>query len=376
MATITKRRRGDGSFGYTAQIRLKRSGKIAHSEAQTFDRAAQAEAWGRAREAQLAQPGALQKAVGGDLSLADLIGKYIEAFEDLHRWRRSKRTHLDFLRRQPIGQAAASSITAPLLVDHVRSRRMAGAGPSTVLNDLVWIGVVLKAGKHVFHLPVDAHAADDAKLVCQEHRLIAKPQRRDRRPTADELKRLTEWFQRTDGRREIPMADVMWFAIYSGRRQEEITLLRWADLNRPHATILVRDVKHPTAKDGNHRLSRMTREGLNIILQQPKGELIFPYDPRSISAAFTRACKMLGIVGLTFHDLRHEATSRLFERGYEIHEVQLFTLHENWATLKRYTQLKPHQLKTLPELSASRSGRPGRPRRPARATSASRNGKP
>ena len=36
---------------------------------------------------------------------------------------------------------------------------------------------------------------------------------------------------------------------------------------------------------------------------------------------------MLGIEDLRLNDLRHEATSRLFERGYQIHEVAQFTLH-------------------------------------------------
>ena len=62
-----------------------------------------------------------------------------------------------------------------------------------------------------------------------------------------------------------------------------------------------------------------------MILAQPhSSEHIFPYDPKSVGAAFTRACRVLGIKDLRFHDLRHEATSRLFERGYQIHEVAQF----------------------------------------------------
>jgi hypothetical protein len=38
MGTITSRKLQDGTIGYTAQIRLKRGGKIIHTEAQTFDR--------------------------------------------------------------------------------------------------------------------------------------------------------------------------------------------------------------------------------------------------------------------------------------------------------------------------------------------------
>ena len=63
-----------------------------------------------------------------------------------------------------------------------------------------------------------------------------------------------------------------------------------------------------------------------------------------MGSAFTRACRLLGIEGLHFHDLRREATSRLFERGYSIQEVSQFTLHDSWATLKRYTHLRPEQV--------------------------------
>lgn len=54
---------------------------------------------------------------------------------------------------------------------------------------------------------------------------------------------------------------------------------------------------------------------------------------------------VLAIDDLHFHDFRHEATSRLFEAGYDIPEVAQFTLHESWATLKRYTHLRPERVR-------------------------------
>ena len=50
MGTITPRRRTDGSTGYTAQIRLKRDGKVFHSEAETFSTRALAREWLSRRE--------------------------------------------------------------------------------------------------------------------------------------------------------------------------------------------------------------------------------------------------------------------------------------------------------------------------------------
>jgi integrase len=133
--------------------------------------------------------------------------------------------------------------------------------------------------------------------------------------------------------------------LHSSRRQEEITRLKRTDLEREKGIASLDDVKHPRHKKGNRRSFRLLPEAWEIIDRQPvKGDLIFPFKHKSISAAFTRSCKLLGIKNLRFHDLRHEATSRLFERGYAIQEVQQFTLHESWTTLKRYTHLRPERV--------------------------------
>jgi site-specific recombinase XerD len=52
----------------------------------------------------------------------------------------------------------------------------------------------------------------------------------------------------------------------------------------------------------------------------------------------------LQIIDLHFHDLRHEATSRLFEAGLTIEQVPLVTGHKDWKMLRRYTQLRPESL--------------------------------
>ncbi|EQD71992.1 phage integrase, partial [mine drainage metagenome] len=49
-------------------------------------------------------------------------------------------------------------------------------------------------------------------------------------------------------------------------------------------------------------------------------------------------------VDLTFHDLRHEATSRFFEKGFNVMEVASITGHKTLQMLKRYTHLKAEDL--------------------------------
>ena len=64
----------------------------------------------------------------------------------------------------------------------------------------------------------------------------------------------------------------------------------------------------------------------------------------SAGAAFRRACAILGIEDLRFHDLRREAASRLFEAGLPIERVALVTGHKTWEMLRRYTRLRPEDL--------------------------------
>jgi hypothetical protein len=56
------------------------------------------------------------------------------------------------------------------------------------------------------------------------------------------------------------------------------------------------------------------------------------------------ACTALGIINLHFHDMRHEATSRLFEAGLTIPEVALATGHKDWKQLARYANLRPEHV--------------------------------
>ena len=59
---------------------------------------------------------------------------------------------------------------------------------------------------------------------------------------------------------------------------------------------------------------------------------------------WARACKRAGIEDLRFHDLRHEATSRIFEKGLNVMEVAAITGHKDLRMLQRYTHLRAEDL--------------------------------
>lgn len=342
MATITKITNAKGTT-YRAQIRKFKDGKLAYSETKTFRKATMARAWAEKREEELEKPGAMARAKSGILTVRDLIEQYQADF--CEGAGRTKAATVKQLLTFDFADLHPSRLTSEVLIAHIKDRRKV-VSPSTALNDLVWLRVIFKAAKPAWGLDLDTSEIDAARSFCTSARLVRKSKVRVRRPTEHELLLLDRHFASRDGRAEIPMRDIMWFAIFSARRQAEITALLWSDNDDKHRTGMVRNLKHPRQKEGNDKRFKYTNEAWEIVQRQPKADdRIFPYDPKSVGAAFTRACSLLGIVDLRFHDLRHEATSRLFERGYSIPEVQLFTLHESWAVLQRYVNLRPENLK-------------------------------
>lgn len=340
VATITKisGKKGDS---YRVQIRKFAKGKIIYSEAKTLPTLQLAKRWAAKREEQLLEPGAIERSKGSGIKVVDLIDRYIHDF--CQNVGRTKNADVRALKGYEFSELPIDKLTSDVLIAHV-AFRLRTVQPQTVNNELVWLRNVYKAAYPAWGIKVDSHEIDAAASLCRAKGMVSSSTERDRRPTAKELKLLDAHFASRDGRASIPMQDIMWFALHSSRRQEEITKLLWADNNEKHLTGLVRDIKHPRKKGLNKKF-KYTKEAWKIVQRQPKtSERIFPYNPRSIGAAFTRACHLLNIKDLHFHDLRREATSRLFEAGYSIPQVQLFTLHESWTVLSRYSNLRPEDL--------------------------------
>lgn len=349
MGTIVARARGDGTTSYRAQIRLKKDGIIIHSESRTFSKRALAQSWLQKREAELEQPGALDSIKHRGVTLRQVIEDYRrEVADQPGAFGRTKREHLKQLQSMSIADEPILSLNAPRLLAHVRERRGEGTGPATVGNDLIWIRTVLRYARTARGIPVSLEALDEAAEAARAARLVGRSQRRSRRPTAEELEKLDAWFSRPRQRilAGTPnMRLVMWFAIYSCRRQEELTRLTRAGFDEHSGTYPVTDLKHPGGAAGNHGLAVLPPRGwdvLKAILRDVPSDdgRLFPWKAETISAAFTRACSTLGIEDLRFHDLRHEGCSRLAEDGATIPEIQQVSLHESWGSLQVYVNMR------------------------------------
>lgn len=335
---------------YRSQIVIKDEGRIVHRQSKSFSTRRDAVSWGRRREKEL--QGALDDeqefkrltGVGSDQLLKDLIIRYQKEYSQ--RYGRTVGMDLDLLKRSDLSEQSIGKLRSGDIVRHVQQRLDSGVQPSTASNDLTRLHSVLEVAWAAWDIPGDYIAElAKARALCRKQRMVAKPQSRERLATADDLKKLIDHYESAT-RGDIPMAEIVRFAFYSCRRQDEITQLRWADCRKHGNEYLgvVPRLKDPSGQRFDVEF-RYTPQAWDIAQRQPKtGELIFPYKAKSISSSFTRACQILGIDDLRFHDLRHNACTRLFKLGFQVHEVPLYSLHRSWVTLKRYTNLETRGL--------------------------------
>ena len=334
MGTIISRKRADGTMGYTAQILIKRKGKIVHREAKTFDRKQVAKAWLDRRQTELREPGSLERRP--DPTLAVVIDRYIA--ESKRALGRTKEQVLRTIKTHDLADMQCSKITSTDIIAFAQSLEVK---PQTVQNYLSHLSAVFAVAKPAWGYALDRDAIKDAFVVAKRLGVTSKGNSRDRRPTLDELNRLMLHFGEVKANRphSAPMQQIIAFAIFSTRRQEEITRITWDDYEKNR--VLVRDMKNPGDKIGNNIWCDLPPEASAIIDSMPKTETrIFPYSTDAISAAFTRACKMLAIEDLHFHDLRHDGVSRLFEMGKTIPQAASVSGHRSWQSLQRYTHVR------------------------------------
>lgn len=341
MATFLKR-------GDTWRAQIRRKGHKAVTA--TFPTKAQAQAWARKIEAEMDARRFMDARGLANITLKELIDWYSEEIGGEHPFGKNKKAVLRIWVRDH-GELSLDKLTADYLTTYVRSRRKAGASGVTIGIDLTYLGGVLKSARDLRKLPINLDVISAARANMAHLKISAKSKERSRRPTEKEVADLCDYLDRHS---TLPMRDIIHFAIESAMRIEEITLLRWVDLNEDDRTIIIRDRKHPRQKQGNDQEVPLLGKTFEIIKQQPRPicptpeDRIFPVNVKTITTIFPRAKNALGIDDLHFHDLRHEGVSRLFEQGYQIHEVALVSGHRDWRMLARYTQLKAKDLHRPP----------------------------
>lgn len=271
------------------------------------------------------------------LSLSRALDRYLDTVSVHKRGYRQEFWRVGVIKRYPVAQKMMDEVTTVDIAAY-RDERLAQVNPRTgkpISGDTVRLELALLSV--LYNLAKVEWGTCRANPVAGVRRPKSSPGR-DRRLTSSEERRLSRYFQA----RSAELYTIFHLALETGMRQGEILSLRWEHIDLQHG------VAHlPVTKNGSVRdvpLSRRARQLLQQLPVQLSGP-VFHYKSSGFKSAWRVALQSLKIENLHFHDLRHEAISRLFELGtLNVMEVAAISGHKSLNMLKRYTHLRAYQL--------------------------------
>jgi integrase len=325
MATI----RGLDSGSWQAIVR-RRGIKPA---ARTFATKTDAKRWASVLESEIARGVFLDRSEGERTTMAELIDRYLSEVTPKKKSASREVLRLNALKRH-FGRFSFASLRSSHIAEYRDARLASGLAGATVVKEL-------NSLSHLFDVAIKdwgiALPGNPAKLVRRPQ--VARG--RDRRLLPGEEPRLFEVCIRS---RAPMLAPAVRFAIETGMRMGEILSLTWrnVDLTQRIATL-------PDTKTGDARQVPLSTAAVAAISSLARhisdGRVFWTWQRAdSLENAWRRAVKSAGIEDLRFHDLRHEAVSRLFELGLNPMEVAAISGHKTLQMLKRYTHLRAADL--------------------------------
>ncbi len=338
MATI--RKRGD----YQWEARVRRRGYPTQSK--TLNTKIEAEAWAREVEAEMDRGVFESRSESESTTLGQALDRF-DRERNLSDSREQYRSLLNIWKRDPLALRFLSQIKGKDLAEWRTRREATGVGPQTVIHELNLIS-------RVFNAAIREWGMGGLQNPVQKIRKPKLPLARDRRLAPGELDRILA----ASG--SPVLSDLAQFAIETAMRESEIARMEWhhVDLRKKVYFMPYESQRKPTR---NVPLSPGALAILERIPRRLDGK-VWGVTGHAISVAWRRAvararkayekeCEERNekpdpafLVDLTFHDLRHEATSRFFEKGLNPMQVAAITGHKTLQMLKRYTHLKAEDL--------------------------------
>jgi len=316
MASISKRAKG-----WQAQIRKKGYQPIS----KRFDKKSDAEVWARITESEMDRGIFVDRTEAEKTTLAEILKRYSIEVSVSKLGYVQEKSRIKTLLNHSISSRYLSTLKSSDFANYRDNRLIIVCG-TTVNKELNLLAKIIDTARRDWSINMDNPV-----------RIIQRPKNnraRDRRPKEEELRLIL------NTTKSEQLRHIILFAIETAMRRGEICKARWS-----HLDLSKRILKIPQTKTGVPRTIPLSSKAIEILQTLPNNnESIFGLQSESISQAFERACRRANIIDLNFHDLRHEAVSRLFEKGFSLPEVAAISGHKTWAMLKRYTHLKAEDL--------------------------------
>ena len=299
---------------------------------QSFPRKADAETWARHVESQFDRGIVAEIKAARMVTMAELFDRYATATQGSKRNAPHERFTLRLL-SQHLGEFKLAELGVQDVVEFRDMRLADGRSAATVVNNLHLLSAVVQMaitewGFEIAYNPV---------------RKVRKPRvnnARDRRLEPGELDRL---LAAADELEEPEMRTLVILGVRTAMRIGELLALEWTDIDWDK-----RQAYLPMTKNGEVRkvpLDKQAAAALQALGSKKSGKVITKWkNVHSFVRPWHRLVRKAGIRGLNFHDLRHEAASRMAENGMSLLQISAITGHKSFSMLKRYTHFKTADL--------------------------------
>lgn len=327
MATISKR----GKHQWQAKIRRK--GYPAQSK--TFDRKIDAEQWTRDIENEMDRGVFVSRKEAESTTLYEALDRFIDEYIPNLKMVANETRRAKAIQKREIANLYMATIRTKHIAEFIKEREGEGVKPNTIRLDLAILSRLFEVaatdwGMESLSNPVKR--ARKPKLNGGRTRRLQPAQHKDEKSEEERL--LNEC-----GTRFRP---VVQFAIETAMRRSEIANLRWENVDLKNRTAYLGETKNQS-----ERTVPLSPTAIDILKTIPRriSGTVFGMSENAITIAMRRARDNAKLKDLTFHDLRHEATSRLFENtDLDLLEIAEITGHKNLQMLKRYTHLRSERL--------------------------------
>ena len=261
------------------------------------------------------------------VTLEELLERYSREITPAKKGRDAETYRIAKMLRHPLVTLTVSELTTRHLVEY-RDERLVTVSASAVRSELSLIRRAIEVARQEWGCDLPKNPAKTLSLP-------PPGPARNRRLLVDEYQKLKAAMAH-----HAVAWSVVKFAIETGMRRGEILALKWRNIDLGWCTAHI-----PLTKNGRARTVPLTDGAVEVLRAlPPRGENVFTIDDSALRWAFCKAQSLTGIKGLRFHDLRHEAISRLFEMGLTVPEVQMISGHKTIGCLFRYTHLLPLDL--------------------------------
>ena len=333
MATIRKR------GPYQWQARVRRKGYPVQS--MSFETRREAEEWAGGIENDMRKRTFHDMREAERTTFGEVLDRYLIEKTPLKKGAIQEEGRIKLLKKTNLASFTLAVLRSSDIASWRDERVKAGKAPTTVRNALTIISQVFETARIEWGMEGLINPVRGVPLP--KHR-----PGRDRRFKGDEEQRLITACAHNEAYCPGIIA-IIQLALETAMRQGELLSLQWENIDLAKRVATLPDTKNNTRRDVPLSTCAVAIfEDLASGRVQRLDGRVFGFKQTKLINNFRSACKRAQIENLRFHDLRHEATSRLFEhaeaRSMSVLEIASMTGHKTLDMLKRYAHFEAARL--------------------------------